>query len=119
MARTTFRMRPRGRILFLAFLALASAGCRLFEIPTATVYLTNNATDPIVGFYYGDATEDEWSGNLLENPVEPETTRIIEGIPKRVLDVKIVIGDANASTNISQRDFSYVEGMNISVSSPA
>ena len=106
---------PGGRIFFIAAAAALFAAC-FFEEQTALIYLTNDSLYEVVGVFYADAGTGAWSEDLLGGPISPGKTRVIGGIPREILDIKIVFGDPDSTTNITERDFTVVNRINMTVS---
>ena len=111
-------VRLYSRILFFVCATLVATGC-IYEGPTAAVYLTNNSVYTVVGCFYGDADTDEWSANLLDSSIQPEELRIIEGMPREIIDIKIVFGDPQSTTNITRQDLTMINKLNLTMTFPA
>ncbi len=118
-------MRLRSRIPFFdlallsLFLSLGTTGC-IFEAPTASVYLTNDPDSAyaVSGFYFSTKAANDWSENLLSVPVAPGEMVVIEGIPRQILDIKIVFSDPASATNIKTYDFTVANRLDVEVIYP-
>ncbi len=106
----------QGEIVKVSPAAVISFIACFFEGETASIYMTNNSLYDVVGVYYADPGTNAWSENLLDGPISPGKTRVIGGIPREILDIKIVFGDPDSTTNITVGDFTVVSRINMTVS---
>ena len=104
-----------GRVLLILLTSVTYLAC-ILEEQTASIYLTNDSLYDVVGVYYADAGTNRWSENLPGSPLPPGEVGVIDGIPREVVDIKIVFGDPNSTINITEQDLVKAGRINMTVS---
>ena len=112
--------RIRRSLSFFCLAALSAAAvesCNIYG-PKASINLHNDSDFAISQVLAADSGTAVWGDNLLGSPVQPDETRIIEGIDRKLLDIKIVFDTAGQISVVKTYDFTFTTRLNMEVRIP-
>ena len=113
-----YRLRWRRRSLFVCLVFSCALGSCNFYGRGAALNIINESSYNIGQVLTAKAGTDAWSGNLIDTPISPGETRLIDRIDQDLIDIKIVFDTPGQNSVIETHDFTFTTLLTMRVKTP-
>ena len=116
--RLSKRLRWRRRSLFVClFVACVVWSCEIYD-RGAELNIINESEYYIGQVLIAKTGTDAWSGNLIDAPIAPGETRLVERIDRDLIDIKIIFDTSGKNSVIETHDFTFTTLLTMRVKMP-